>query len=359
VSLRRHAAALAVAAFVIALPVAGQPAAVLRVCADPDNMPLSSDRATERGLYVDVAELVAAKLGLRVEYTWWHTSFGKRAVRSTLLSDRCDAFMGLPADEDFMPTVAVTRPFVAVGWAIITPPQVMASRLDDLDGRRVGVVFGSTPQMLVAQRDRITGVTFRNDEDALDALARGEVDAAFVWGPIAGYVNGRKLGGRYQVVSVAGDGLQWHAAIGVRKGDDALRARLNTALGELAPEIARRADAYGFPAPPKPAAARAAPPPALGQAGASSCSSGANANTGRDVFNEHCSHCHSPNAMSPEPSRDLRRLRLRYARTTRQVFDRTIADGRPEKGMPPWRGVLSAEGICAVWSFLDSVQETQ
>src|SRR5207244_4224158 len=112
-----------------------------------------------------------AKLGMRAEYTWWHTSFGKRAVRSTLLSDRCDVFMGLPADQELMPTVVVTRPFVAVGWAIIAPAHVAASRLDALDGRRVGVVFGSTPQMLVAARDRMTGVTFRSDEDALDALA--------------------------------------------------------------------------------------------------------------------------------------------------------------------------------------------
>ena len=37
-------------------------ARVLRLCADPDNLPFSSAAPGERGLYVDLAELVAAKL---------------------------------------------------------------------------------------------------------------------------------------------------------------------------------------------------------------------------------------------------------------------------------------------------------
>ena len=42
---------------------------------------------------------------------------------------------------------------------------------------------------------RLRAATFREPEEALDALARGEVGAAFVWGPVAGYYNKKKLGG--------------------------------------------------------------------------------------------------------------------------------------------------------------------
>jgi hypothetical protein len=51
-------------------PAGREVGGVLRVCADPDNLPFSSAAAGERGLYVDVAELVAARLGVTTEYAW-------------------------------------------------------------------------------------------------------------------------------------------------------------------------------------------------------------------------------------------------------------------------------------------------
>ena len=126
---------------------------VLRVCADPDNLPFSSAAPGERGLYVDLAELVAARLGVGTEYAWWYTFYGKRAVRNTLLPDRCDAFFGLPADADFMGrNLIVTRAFLDVGWAIIAPGRVTFSHVDELKSRRLAVVFRSMPQLLLATR---------------------------------------------------------------------------------------------------------------------------------------------------------------------------------------------------------------
>ena len=76
---------------------------MLRVCADPDNLPFSSSGGGERGLYVELAELVAARMGAAPEYFWWRSYFGKRTVRNTLLSDQCDAFFGLPYDRPSWP----------------------------------------------------------------------------------------------------------------------------------------------------------------------------------------------------------------------------------------------------------------
>ena len=321
---------------------AGEPPSTLRVCADPDNLPFSREGAGERGLLVELAELIAAKLGARTEYTWWRTLYGKRAVRNTLLAGRCDAFFGLPYDREFMPTVALSRPFLDVGWAVVTPPETVVARLDDLRGRRVAVVFGSPLQMLLASRGGFDTLTFRDDHEALDALGRRAVDAAFVWGPTAGYVNARKLGGRYRVLPMAGEGLQWKMAIGLRKDSDELGPRLDHALADLAPDIQRLAARYGFPT--------AAPVDLLaGDAGAVAA--------GREAFNQHCSHCHSPDAISPEPSRDLRRLRARYGPTTLAVFQVTVLAGRPEKGMPRFNDALTPDTIRTVWTFLESIQD--
>ncbi len=149
--------------------------AVLRVCADPDNLPFSAAAGTERGLYVDLAELVAARLGARTEYTWWHTAYGQRAVRNTLLTDRCDVFFGLPNDPRFMGRqIDLTRPFMDVGYAVVVPPSFKLSRLEDLKAVTVAVQFRSEPQIMLASRDGFRVSTFRLVEEAMDALAKGE-----------------------------------------------------------------------------------------------------------------------------------------------------------------------------------------
>lgn len=77
---------------------------------------------------------------------------------------------------------------------------------------------------------------------------------------------------------------------------------------------------------------------------------------GRSLFNQYCSHCHAPNAVNPEPTKDLRRLRRRYGDRMTDVFYTTITGGRPTLGMPPWGGVLSEERIWTIFTFLESVQ---
>lgn len=78
---------------------------------------------------------------------------------------------------------------------------------------------------------------------------------------------------------------------------------------------------------------------------------------GRTKFNVHCSHCHGPNAIQGERPRDLRRLTLRYGKKVAEVFLTTALDGRPNKGMPPWRDVMPEEDLWKVFTFLETVQK--
>jgi polar amino acid transport system substrate-binding protein len=377
----------------------GQAAEALRVCADPDNLPFSSSDPSEPGLYVELADLMAARMALRAEYTWWLTHYGRRAVRNTLLADRCDAYFGLPNDKGFMGrSLILSRPFLDVGDAIIAPPSVAFSALADLKTARLAVQFASSPQLLLASHGGFQVVTFRMAQEALDALAAGDVDAAFVWGPTAGYYNKKKLGGAYRVVPVAGEGLQWEVAIGVRKDREDLRTSIDRALAALQPDIHRLAEKYGFPLapamdlksradaaggsrlvasdsprpvsfePPRPRAQAPTQPAAqdqlrlVAQAPAATTPTNpfqGNAEVipaGRSQFNQHCAHCHSPNAMSPEPSRDLRRLRLRYGERMVEVAYATVTSGAQARGMPPWKEVLGEETIWKIITFLESVQ---
>lgn len=356
--------------------LAAAPEGVLRFCADPDNPPFTQEKGGDRGAYVEVAELIGKQLQMKTQYTWWRTLYGRRAVRNTLLADSCDAYLGLPNDRGYLgKQVALTKPFTSVGQAVVLPKGASFSTLDDLKGKRVAVQFRSHPQLIMATQPGFTWVTFREAEEALDAMKRGEADAAFVWGPSAGAYNKRQLGDAYQIISVSGEGMQWQVVIGVRPSEAALLQRLNSAIDSLQGEIRGVMDRYGFPggnpvpinvkllsrapAPNDPARVVRAEllPVQARPAEVAKASSGPEAvSAGKSEFNQHCSHCHAPNAMSPEQSRDLRRLRIRYGDKMRDVAYQTISNGRGDKGMPQWKGVIADEKIQLILAFLETVQ---
>jgi polar amino acid transport system substrate-binding protein len=78
---------------------------------------------------------------------------------------------------------------------------------------------------------------------------------------------------------------------------------------------------------------------------------------GQSLFNQYCSHCHGPNAVQGERPRDLRRLKLRYGDNWRDMLLSTVDRGRPERGMPSWKGTLSDETIAKISVFLEHVQQ--
>jgi ABC-type amino acid transport substrate-binding protein/mono/diheme cytochrome c family protein len=361
---------------------ADQTPGALRLCADPTNLPFSSDRPEAPGLYLEVGAVLGRATGRAVTNVWNLTYFGKRALRTTLLAGRCDASIGLPEDADFMgPRIIFTRPLLDVGYALVTPRSVTVTRLDDLDGRRVAVQFGSTPQSLLAERDAIETVTFREPEEAVRALAAGKVDAAFVWGPTAGYLNKSELHDALNVVPVAGPGLTWSAAIGLVREQTALRDELDHAIDANGPLIDALAAKYGFPGSSATLAVNtgtlrathaaaaadqtqggpAAAPSEARKSSAHADSQPVAANTedlaeGREIFNGTCGHCHGPDAVQAERRINLRLLRHRYGEEMDEKYRYTVTHGRPEKGMPNWREVLTDEQLDKILAFLHSVQ---
>ena len=77
---------------------------LLRVCADPNNLPYSNDQ--KQGFENRLAELIAKDLNLEISYFW----FPQREAffRKTLNSGVCDVVMGVPAGMDEADT---TRPY--------------------------------------------------------------------------------------------------------------------------------------------------------------------------------------------------------------------------------------------------------
>src|SRR5205823_935041 len=65
---------------------------VLRVCADPDNLPFSNREG--KGIENKIATLVAEELGRTVSYFWWPHRRG--FIRNTIKANECDVVMGVP-----------------------------------------------------------------------------------------------------------------------------------------------------------------------------------------------------------------------------------------------------------------------
>ena len=391
----------------------------LRVCTDPDNLPFSKSDGAQHGLYVDLAELVGSRLGSPVEYVWWLSFNQRKALRNTILSDGCDAYFALPFDADYKTRGLLrTQAFLDVGYAVVAAPGFKFSALADLKGKRVAVQFASTPQILLSIRDGYSMTTFRGADETLDALAKGEVDAAFIWGPVAGYENKQRFQSRWTVTPVSGHSLSGQVAVAVPRGKEALLADINRVLQELRPEIAGLAEKYGFPqspaveivqaapraaqrstavaarpvaglqfvgyfepAPVRPAqlaqvdekpkpkakptnkapaakAAAAVEAPAATPAAASVAPvMSEQAMAGRVRFNDQCSHCHSVDGASPLPERNLRRVKARYDDKWREVATTVIKNGRSDLGMPPWKDALSDAEIDKLLSFIETIQK--
>ena len=116
---------------------------VLRVCADPSNMPFSTDKG--EGFENKLAELVANKLGKGLSYSWYPQAPG--FVRNTLGAHKCDVIMGIPQGDDHraghQPVLPHgLRPRVQTGaW----PGGVDTLGDPRLKGKRIGVVAGTPP----------------------------------------------------------------------------------------------------------------------------------------------------------------------------------------------------------------------
>ena len=219
----------------------------LRVCADPDNLPFSKSEGPERGLYVDLAELVAKQLDAApIKYTWWLTFYQRRALRNT--AGECDAVFALPTDADYRARgLQKTAAFLDVGYALVSAPGFRFDSVDDLKGKRIAVQFQTNPHILLAQRNDLPFSTFKNSDEVFAALARGEVDAGFLWGPVAGYDNQRQHGGRWKVTPLTGPDLTGQVSVAVQRDKPELVKSIDAALVALKPEIAALAVKYGFP----------------------------------------------------------------------------------------------------------------
>jgi mxaJ protein len=238
--------------------------AALRVCSDPNNLPFSNSQ--QEGFENRIADLLARDLGTSVEYTWWAQRRG--FLRNTLNANLCDVVVGYPADADL---VLTTSPYYRSTYVFVSRSsrRLRIRSFDDPQLRtlRVGVQLigddgaNTPPAHALSRRGvvrNIVGYSVYGDyrtnsppSAIVAAVARGEVDVATVWGPLAGYFAARQSIPLdiTPVQPQLDDQLPQTFAISmaVRAGDQARLDRLNRFLHDRQPEISRILARYHVP----------------------------------------------------------------------------------------------------------------
>jgi quinoprotein dehydrogenase-associated probable ABC transporter substrate-binding protein len=231
---------------------------VLRVCADPHNLPFSNEKL--EGFENKLAELFAKKLDKSLAYTWFPQATG--FVRQTLGSHRCDVIMGFPQGDDL---VQSTNPYYRTAYAFIFKPGGDLEGIDQLSdarlkSKRIGIVAGTPAATYLAMNGLLAHakpyalmVDTRIDSSAeamVKDLKSGEIDIGVLWGPMAGYYAKQETPA-LRVVPIlkenGGPRLAYRLTMGVRAADQAWKRQLNRLIQENQSEINRLLIGYGVP----------------------------------------------------------------------------------------------------------------
>ena len=238
---------------------------VLRVAADPNNLPFSNDRL--EGFENKLVALVASEMGATVEYTWRAQRRG--FFRETMTRGDCDLVAGVPKGFDRLLT---TRPYYRSTYGLVyrKSRRLALRSLDDprlreltIGVQMIGDDFNNTPPAHALSRrgiiQNVRGYTVYGDyrqrdppARIIEAVATGEIDVAVVWGPLAGYFAAKQSEPLEWVPlppndDIAGQPFAFSISMGVRKNEPALRSELNAILERKQPEIDALLAEFGLP----------------------------------------------------------------------------------------------------------------
>jgi quinoprotein dehydrogenase-associated probable ABC transporter substrate-binding protein len=243
---------------------------VLRVCADPHNMPLSNDKG--EGYENKIAAEMAHDFGYKIEYTYFPQRMG--FVRHTLREKepnserfKCDLIIGVPKGYDLTST---THPYLHSTYAMVlrnkpelasirTPDDLLKLPPDQLKKLRFGI-FSQTPAVdwLLAHNLIDQAYSYQvqsGDPQAYPGqmierdLKDGNVDVAFVWGPIAGYF-AKQAGDAVKIVPFPPQKdihFDYQISMGVRYGEKAWHDKVDQWIGANQDKIDRILTSYNVP----------------------------------------------------------------------------------------------------------------
>lgn len=256
-----RAVALCLIAGTAASPVAARE---MRVCADPNNLPFSKQDGS--GFENKIADIIAEELGAKVTYTWFAQRRG--FLRNTLNAGVCDVVIGYPRNYQILRS---TRPYYRSSYVFVQrADEKPIAGYDDpaLRQMQIGVQLigddgaNTPPVAALAKRGMTANVhgfpvygDYRTDAPLapiMDAVSKGTIDVAVVWGPTAGYFAAReksplKLTPILFDSTLLSQPMTFDIAVGVRKGELEFSDEIDRALRHRRDDINAVLQSYGVP----------------------------------------------------------------------------------------------------------------
>ncbi len=247
---------------------------VLKVCADPFMLPFSNRK--EQGFENKIAELFAEKLGVDLQYEFFPQRIG--FIRNTLRAEsdsgsgyKCDLVMSAPVNFE---RAAATNPYYTSSYALvlakgrgmddITSPEMLVEKVQGGLKIRLGVTDRGQDQFWAAANNLMGSIVPYQGQPGdpekypgktlTEDILAGKIDAAIIWGPIAGYFAQTMESGEDLILLPLTDDptnpylkFTFTVAMAVRHGEQEWRDKVNQLIAENQTEINAIMEDYGVP----------------------------------------------------------------------------------------------------------------
>lgn len=217
----------------------------LSACLIEDNPPFSRLAGDPAGIDVEAAQLIAQKLGRTLRLVWVQVpargGFGK-ALKESIQSGKCDVFAGIPegaemAGELRQRQLAGTRPYLSVGYLLVSPPGSRPAGMAEAKrARRIGAA-SATPADLFLHKENLHRIPYANNQALLTALRGGALDMALAWTPALAADPLRQSAALVAAAEQPADpDLRTGLLMATRSADAALLREIDGAIGQLQQE---------------------------------------------------------------------------------------------------------------------------
>lgn len=266
------AAVAAVLAAPLAQAATAQEKGILRVCADPNSMPFSNAKA--EGLENRIAQLMAEDFGWKAEYFFFpqRMAFFRNTLRKKAENGEdgyvCDlATSSAPEAEG----AVATKTYYTSTWTMVfrsgmglddvrQPDDLLKLPKDQLEKLRFGVfpaspgadwVFGNGLVNQMVPFQQMLGDPNSYPGQIVDvSLVKGDIDVAFVWGPIGSYHAMQSKEVKLRVVPMVPSGeivTDFSIAMAVRYREPDWKAKVEDFLVRRKVDIEKILAEYGVP----------------------------------------------------------------------------------------------------------------
>ena len=203
---------------------------LLSLCAHANALPFASKTQEPPGFQIELARAVAHELGVTLQVEWVVSGIQFRIADCDIVLDT----IAVP-EAQAERRLDLSKPYQRSGVGLaVRPDAVSVEKFGDMVGRRVAVQSRSLAGMLLGQRG-VRLASFGFEEEMIEAVLKGEVDAAAVSPASAGYFNLRhpEAPVRFVHANHTEPELRWNLAVGLRRADPSFREAIDGAIDRL------------------------------------------------------------------------------------------------------------------------------